>query len=300
MMRERGMLKYSGFLAVLAVTVCVLMRFFAISSYGAEGEEASRRVYDQAGLFTETEIQEYETYIQQLRESLEMDLVLVTTEDAEGKTGQQYANDFYHDGAFGLGADYDGILFLIDLDNRELAFTTDGNAIQIFTDYRIDAMLDHVYQGASDGDYNASVEAFLQDVENYVQAGIMNDQYRYQEETGEIYVYRSIRWYEILLSLLVSGAVAGGACLNIKKEYAMEENERQLGQFHLAYRADARFSFQNETDQLINQFVTSRIIPRNTTRSTGSGSAGRRSDSGRSTVRRSSSGRSYGGGSRKF
>ncbi len=263
----------------------------------AETSDGTRWVYDQAGLFEESEISEYQETMDQLRDTLGFDLVLVTTQDAEGKTGQEYADDFYDAGGFGQGSEYDGILFLIDMDHRELVFSTSGRAERIFTDAQIADMLDHVYEGASEGDFSASAEAFLQDAAYYGEKGISANQYTYDEDTGKVSVYRSIRWYEALLALLVSGGVAAGACLQVKKEYAMEADSNQIRNLNMAYRADCQFAFHNETDQLVNQFVTSRIIPRSTG-GTGGRSGG--SGAGRSTVHRSSSGRSHGGGSRRF
>ena len=40
-----------------------------------------------------------------------MDIVIVTTNDAAGKTSREYADDFFDYGGFGVGPDYDGILF---------------------------------------------------------------------------------------------------------------------------------------------------------------------------------------------
>lgn len=46
--------------------------------------------------------------------------ISVTTDDALGKISMEYADDFFGNGGFGVGNDYDGILFLIDTDNREV------------------------------------------------------------------------------------------------------------------------------------------------------------------------------------
>lgn len=309
---NRGVRMQEGVWVSLCLVFAVLVCFQAVSfaSYGAGGTASSlsggqsgeRRVYDEAGLFSESEIQDYETAIGELRESFDFDVVLVTTEDAEGKTGQEYADDFYNDGGFGEGSDYDGILFLIDMDNRELAFSTIGETMRIFTDGRIEDMLDHVYEGAADGDFSASAEAFLRDVEYYGEKGIPGGQYNYDQETGAVSRHKSIRWYEALFAFAVSGIVAVGACLNVKKEYAMGADERQINGANMAYRADCQFEFQSVTDPILDKRITSRVIPRTTNYSSGSRSSSNSSSrSGtRTTTHRSSSGRSHGGGSRKF
>lgn len=256
-----------------------------------------KRIYDMAGLLDNTYVQEARRRIKEYQETYHLDIVVVTAKDAQGKTATEYADDFYEEGGFGQGDDKSGILFLIDMDNRELAFSTAGKAIRIFTDQRIEDMLDGVYEGASQGDYRAGVDSFLGDVEQYCRAGIPAGQYNYDTETGKVSVYRSIRWYEALLAVCVSAFAAGTACVAVKRQYAMEEDEKQIRNLTMAYRADARFAYGDEKDTLVNKFVTSRVIPRNT------GSVGRGggySSSGRSSTHMSSGGRSHGGGSRKF
>ena len=255
-----------------------------------------KRIFDMAGLLDKEYVQEAREVINQYQDTYHLDIVVVTTDDAKGKTATAYADDFYEECGFGQGKGKNGILFLIDMDNRELVFSTDGAAIRIFTDQRIESMLDGVYEGASREDYRASVESFLRDVEQYCKAGIPGNQYNYNTETGEISVYRSIRWYEALLAIGVSAFVAGTACLTVKRQYGMEDDERQVQNLAMAYRGSARFIYDDESDRLVNKFVTSRVIPRNT----GGGGSGGHSSSGRSSTHTSSSGRSHGGGSRKF
>ncbi len=297
MMRRRWM-------AVLAAVMllCSLWTGQAMAQASRMPEGASeQRVYDMAELFSSGTETELEAAIEDARDRLGFDIVVVTAEDSEGWGAQDYADNFYETGGFGSGSDRSGILFLIDRDNRELALSTDGVAIRIFTDSRIQQILDDVYVGASDGDFEASAWAFLEAVDYYGEKGIQSGQYSYDSETGQISVYRSIRWYEALFAVAAAGFAAGSACLSVKKQYNMEVDDRQRSNLNMAYRAESRFAYHNEMDNLINKYVTTRVIPK----STGSGGAGGvrsggRSSSGRSTTHRSSSGRRHGGGSRRF
>lgn len=257
------------------------------------GADQRPRVYDMAGLLTESEKQRFEQRIGECQREYGLEVVVVTAEDARGKESQEYADDFYDEGDFGE----DGILFLVDMDNREIAISTRGKAIRIFTDQRIEDMLDGVYEGASRGDYAAGVESFLSDTEKWSRAGIPGGQYNYDTETGDISPYRSIRWYEALMALGVSAFVAASACLSVKRRYAMEEDPRQTRNLNMAYRAEARFMYDDQTDRLVNKFVTTQVIPRSTS---GGGHGGGHSSAGRSSTHTSSGGHTHGGGSRKF
>ena len=60
-----------------------------------------------------------EEEIASMRKEMNMDVVIATTDDAEGKSAETYCEDFYINGGFGTGKDYSGVIFLIDMDNRE-------------------------------------------------------------------------------------------------------------------------------------------------------------------------------------
>lgn len=281
----------------------LLVSLLCFGVFGASGAQASdgteQRVFDMAGLLTKEEVAEFERIIQENRDRMKIDIVVVTTEDAGGKSAREYADDFYDEGGYGYGRKKNGVLFLIDMDNRELYVSTGGDVIRLLTDSRIESILDDVYEGASRSDYADSVGAFLKAVDQYYQKGIVSGQYNYDTETGRISIHRSIRWYEMLLALAVSGFVAGSICLGVINRYEMKKERRQAANYLMAYRADCQFRYQEQTDNLVNKFVTTAVIPRSQNHSGGGGGRSGGS-SGRSSTHRSSSGRSHGGGGRKF
>ena len=59
--------------------------------------------------------------------SKETDVAAVTVDESPG-TAQQLADDIFDYCGFGYGASKDGVLLLIDMDNREVAITTTGEA----------------------------------------------------------------------------------------------------------------------------------------------------------------------------
>ncbi len=263
------------FLAVLLILGMGVMKAQAEEMMELDGA-SSQRVYDMAELLSKEEEEEFETAIENARKSLGFDIVVVTIEDAGGRNAQDYADYNYEAAGFGHGDSHDGILFLVDMDNRELVLSTEG---------------------ASEDEFADSVRVFLRDVEYYGEKGISSGQYNYDTETHQISTYKSIRWYEALLALGVSGFVAVAACLTVKRQYAMEEDPKHLKNLNMAYRGDCNFAFRNQQDVFVNKFVTTQVIPRNTS---GSGGLGGGSSAGRSSTHHSSSGRTHGGGSRKF
>lgn len=274
----------------------LVLLFTAFPVY-AEGEQ---RVFDEAGLLTDAEIQSLEEEVARLRSEWDMDLVLVTCTDTNGKSTRDYADDYYEAGGFGT-KNYSGVLFLIDMEHRELTISTEGDMIRYLTDARIERVLDAAYEGAADADYYEAFMGGIEAMDRYVRAGIEDGQHNYDEDTGKVdyYVKRSLGWGEVLMAFIIAVIAGVIPCVNISREYGMKAETKLAERSKLAYRQSCEFAYDCQTDKLINTAVTHRIIPRQTTTSSSTRSGGH-SSVGRSTTHHSSSGRSHGGGSRKF
>lgn len=260
--------------------------------------DGAMRVFDGAGLFSRDETIALEEMIADVRDETGFDAAVMTTDDAQGKSTRMYAADRYDELDLGVGSDRSGVLFLIDMDNREIYLLTSGKAIRIFTDERIDAILDEVYVDARNGDYAACAETALENVAWYAQQGIVSGQYNYDEETGRVSVHRSVNALEFLLALAVSFAVASGAVVTVKRQYNMEEDPERIANNQMTYRSSAEFVMQPASDRLLDTVVTTMLIANAVQHASGGGP--HTSSSGRSTTFHSSSGRTHGGGGRKF
>ena len=263
------------------------------------------RVFDQAGLFSETEIIQLEEKIAQCRKSTKMDVVIVSAYTDGERSAEEYADDYYDYGGFGVGKKASGVLLLYYMDGPgqpggECYISTAGTMINMLTDERIESILDDVYGDLGNRDFAGATEHFLEDVKAYVKEGVESGQYTYDRDTGEIVRYHSIRLYEVAIAMVIAGILAGSVCLDIKKRYAMKQSSREISNSLQAYRADCAFCFSVAGDKMVNKYVRSVPIPRNT--SSGSGGRGHSgsSSAGRSTIHTSSSGSSHGGGGRRF
>lgn len=274
--------------------VIMTVMFLCAGLFGTmEAFAESDYVYDYADLLTTEEEAELQSYAEAFTANWNMNFLVVTTDDAEGKSSMAYADDFY-DARFPEDTEEDGILYLIDMDNREIYLSTCGNAIRYLTDSRIDHILDEAFYYVADGDYYGTFVTFFDETEDYLNQGIPSDQYNYDTETGERdYYYDSyeepkrITLTEIVIALVAALAVAGGTAGFITAKYQLKFED-----FHYDAYTDSDLQLSVKQDQLINKFVTHRRIPKNNGSSGGGGS--------RSSVHRSSSGRSHGGGGRKF
>jgi len=272
-----GINKFKNILAVMIfISILMLNSILAFS--------AKPLVFDEAGLLTNEQISSIETEANQLSESYNMDIVITTTNDAQGKSSREYADDYFDYGGFGVGTDFDGILFLIDMDNREAYISTSGIGIRYLTDERIERILDEVFEsGLSDGDYYGATMGFLNGTGNYLEMGISSDQYNEPEDAAP----NKLTFFDVLVGL-VGGTTTGGIFYGTtKSKYKLRNPGNSF-----SYRNNSIVNVVPNEDKLVDSIVTNRIIPKpvNTNHSS----------SGRSSTHRSSSGRSHGGGGRKF
>lgn len=256
---------------------------------------ADTKVYDYANLLTLEEIESLETTATELAQTHQLDVGIVTTDDAEGKSAQAYADDFYDYNGYGYGSNYDGLLFLIDMDNREIYISTCGSGISYFTDQRINNMLDDAYDYVSDGDYYNACQSFLKNTDSYIKAGIPSNQFSYEGEFVSSAKHKPftnsygepLTNENILLSVVA--ALLGGALIAFIVRFIVKRTYT-----HPRYTTpqttpdDLSVRYSQKEDHFVTSH-TSRVKIETSS-----------SSSGGSSTHRSSSGRSHGGGGRKF
>ena len=207
-------------------------------------------------------------------------MAVVTVDSLEGKTSQDYADDFYDYNGYGYGKDDDGILLLISMEDRDYAITTYGFGITAFTDAGLQYVVNDFKPALSGGRYGDAFNDFAD----------CCDKFLTQAHTGEPYdgdnmpkgtvhpVYIPISLlFGFLISLLIGRSKSAKLKSVRKKESAAD------------YQVAGSMRLYQNSDVLVASNVTSRVI------SSSSGSS-----SGGSSTHTSSSGRSHGGTSGKF
>ena len=290
-------------------TLLLCLYALCFTSFAAEV-----KVYDFANLFTLDELDKLEKGATSLAEIYQMDVGIVTTDDANGKSAMAYADDFYDENDFGYGSDKDGLLLLIDMDNREIYISTCGSGIQYFTDLRISNMLDSAYNYISNGDYYGTATDFLRQVKFYLDKGIPSNQNTTdrpfsdpREDYNNPYMQEvkpphkpfttssgaPLNTQSIILSVVIS--LIGALIIAIVICTAV----------HYSYKNPHNATPQTRPDDLSVHYTQreDRFVTSHTSRvkiQTNTNSRGGLGGSGRSSTHHSSSGRSHGGGGRKF
>lgn len=274
---------------------CIVLLCLLLSvAVPALANEDTARVFDYAELLTEEQEQSLEQLCLENEDAVETELYILTTKDTGGKDTMAYADDFGDEHAFGYDQPYGSYMVLcIDMQNRIVWLSTSGKAEDYFTEYRIDALLDHVTEYLALEDYYRSCTAYITSgVEYLSEEPVVNSSttdpdryqdtiYQYDEEPYSIWD----GWYIRLAISAAVGAVVVGA-MSYHAGSRMTVDARTYSKRGL--------QIYNRTDAFIRRATSSRKIESNSSsgRSGGGGGGG-----GHHT---SSSGRSHGGGGRSF
>ena len=272
----------------LMLTVCLVAVFGLLFGASQIVSAAIPAVYDEAGLLTEEERVVLSEQVNVLREKTGWDIFAVTIDNANGKSSMAYADDLYD---AQTAEDSNGVLALIDMDNREIYLSTCGEAIRYLEDARIDAILDDAFSYVVDGDYAGCLSAMISGVEYYYEKGIHEDQYNYDVETGAVSQYRTLTWMEVVPVALVSAGVGIAIYCIVMNRYSLKGSTRNDSYPYTRY---GNVDLTDTEDRFVHQTITHHVIQTNNGGSSGGGGGHR------SSVHHSSGGRSHGGGGRSF
>ena len=249
---------------------------------------ASSRVIDDAGLFSESEIAQMEELIASMQEAYQMDVVVLTSEEAGYKDTQDFADLYYENHDYGIGDDKAGLLYLIDMRNRVPCISTAGAMIDFITDSRLEELFDCSYDQLKAGQYGQSTLTLLRKLESFLKAGRQEGSFRYDRDTGKRLsgVYNPLTGAETLVALLAGLAVAFIMYRAVTSRYSLKGGTYR---YNLAENGSCKLTRNDET--FLRQSVS--VVRHDTNPGGGGGHSG---GGGGSAVHTSSSGMSHGGG----
>lgn len=280
---------------VYLVTFVVLFNSFSFASPkdNTPQVDETRKIYDYAELFNSVQEESLYQDIIEFINANEMDMAVVTIDDNNKMSAMDYADDFYDYNNFGIGSTYDGLLFLIDMDNREMWISTTGEAQRVYDDYRIDKILDRTYDKISIKDYFGCANEFIERSSYYAALGVPDsNKNTYIDEYGDYIVDSEEDFLITLIACWVTSLIPSIIITIIFMIIALSKHKMVKKQTHAgAYLKSINVT--NRQDIFLNTHTSSVYIGSS---SSSSGS----SRSGGSSTHRSSSGRSHGGGGRRF
>ena len=173
--------------------------------------DETEKVYDFAELLTEEEEQKLYEQVTTFIDRHQLDLAIVTIKQNNKGSPRIYADDFYDYNHFGINHTRDGVLFLIDMENREIYMTTTGNAILMYNDNRIEEALDAVYSYMTNQNYYVGIHNFISKIDYMATQGIPSgNKNAHLDENGNIIYEKKISWLLlVVISLGVTGIIMG-------------------------------------------------------------------------------------------
>lgn len=114
---------------IISTILIVLMLFVLIAPMTAHASSYSD-VYDYANLLSTTEEQKLSELATDYKNEYGVNVVFLTYDNANGKSTMRYTDDFYDE----IHYNESGILFAIDMDNREMYINTVGTCINALSD----------------------------------------------------------------------------------------------------------------------------------------------------------------------
>ena len=267
---------------LIRLALCLVL-VFLLQPRLLHAAASGQRVYDDADILSEEEEIRLEQLCAAYAEETHADFVIVTTADAQFKTSTDFADDFYDQGGFGYEKVHGtGVLFLIDMDNREIAISTCGDAIYYMTDPRIDEVLNAVYQYVSEGDFGGGCKMFLQKTAAFLKSD------PYARPTFKERMLASLKRSPLYIALAAIVALIYGSSLKRSKAYQNTTN-------YMTYQDRGNFHLVQREDFFLRETTTTRRIITDSGRTGGGGHVG-----GGSSTHVSSGGVTHGGGSMKF
>lgn len=232
--------------------------------------DTSKGVYDLAGLLSQGEIDRLERQIKRVEKKKDYRILVVTTAQNSG-TSMAFADDFFDFNDFGP----DGVVFLLDMDNRDQWISTSGICQEISDDKKsafsqgdIENILDETTPEASAGDYYQCLANFVNEVKKH----------------GNLLYTLIPTGISLLISLGLAAAVL--AAMMIQHKTVAPVNNANI-------RVETQ-SFRVGTNSAL--FLGAQTLSRRIPRSNGGGMGG----GGGGGMHMGGSGTSHGGGGRGF
>ena len=164
---------------VSILAACLLLASIFAVTAGAVNDPSLPRVVDDLNLFSAETEKELREQIAELSDSYDIDIVILTTGSLEAYGDPDlgysleyratcYADDYYDFGGYGSGADNDGLIFMIYIDEndpteRTFSVITTGSEESRFED-SMEGVLDAIGDDLSEQDYEGAAFTFLREV----------------------------------------------------------------------------------------------------------------------------------------
>ena len=275
---------YSGFkadilrkLMLLVMSVSIMSVFLGFSVSSAAGKKS---VIDDAELIKASDEKELDKKIKNIQRD-KFDVVILTVKSLDGKSAQDYADDYYDNNDYGLDNEKSGVLFLVSKGDRKYHISTKGAGIKAFTDYGIGRIKEEIKPYLSDGDYFDACDEFLNITKDFVKAYKDGTPYDTDNPYNEEIDYVILEVIALVIAFVI--ALISVGIMRLRMNTAKPKGTA------MEYIKKGSFKLTSEKDIFMYSTVTKTAKPKDNDNSAGG-----------STTHVSSSGSEHGGGGGSF
>lgn len=275
---------YSGFkadilrkLMLLVMSVSIMSVFLGFSVSSAAGKKS---VIDDAELIKASDEKELDKKIKNIQKD-KFDVVILTVKSLDGKSAQDYADDYYDNNDYGLDNEKSGVLFLVSKGDRKYHISTKGAGIKAFTDYGIGRIKEEIKPYLSDGDYFDACDEFLNITKDFVKAYKDGTPYDTDNPYNEEIDYVILEAIALVIAFVI--ALISVGIMRLRMNTAKPKGTA------MEYIKKGSFKLTSEKDIFMYSTVTKTAKPKDNDNSAGG-----------STTHVSSSGSEHGGGGGSF
>lgn len=261
-------------------TILFTLFLCVTASFPAFAARELPRLVDEADLLTDSEESELLAMLDEISERQKVDVVVVTMDTLDGKSPRAFADNFFDDNGYGFGADADGILFLVSMEDRDAYISACGYGSTAITDTGRDFILDEVVPELGDGAYLDAFRTYARMCDTFISHAKSGNPYgagNMPKEPFSVGKNLAISFgVGIVLALIITGIMAA-QLKSVRKQAAADK-----------YVKKDSMKVTESRDIFLYKHTERRAKPKES------------SSSGSSSSHRSSSGRTHTGGGRKF
>ena len=239
------------------------------------------RLVDDADLLASEEEQDLLAKLNEISERQAVDVVVVAVDSLGGKTPEAFADDYFDYNGYGIGADRDGIIFVISMGERQMAMSTRGFGIPAFTDAGQDYIWDMITPYIGNESYAAAFNEFADLCDDFISQAKAGEPYDVGNMPDKVGIIGIIAW--LIPSFLIAAVIS----LFLKKKKRKSLKTVMMRNDATDYWDELELT--ENYDQYLRRDITTVKIKSDDDDS-----------SGGSSVHISSSGATHGGSSRSF
>lgn len=180
------------------LSLLLLLVFVMIATARIQASESKDYIIDDAGLLTESEQDELNSYSKKCSEDRGSDILVLTTDDTQGLGSELYLENFYDNEVDGSSTYNESCaILLIDMENRQVKIYSFGDIKPRLDNPRIEKILDKVTPSLTSGDYNDAINSYIEKTDLYMgtKAGVDPDNIFFQ------------LWFQLLIAAVIGFVV---------------------------------------------------------------------------------------------